>query len=57
MTVALEHVDKPIETHPSQMMDRVARGIASVEKTPELRAEWERNFRTILEGWKFVPAG
>jgi ribonucleoside-diphosphate reductase alpha chain len=57
MTAPLEHVDKPIETDPSQMMDRVARGIASVEKTPELRAEWERNFRSILQGWKFVPAG
>ena len=57
VTVPLEHVDKPIETHPSQMMDRVARGIASVEKDAQLRAEWERNFRSILEGWKFVPAG
>ena len=57
MTVALEHVDKPVETHPAQMMDRVARGIATAEKTPELRAAWEQKFRSILEGWKFVPAG
>jgi ribonucleoside-diphosphate reductase alpha chain len=57
LTVPLEHVDKPLETNPAQMMDRVARGIASVEKTPELRAEWERKFRSILEGWNFVPAG
>jgi ribonucleoside-diphosphate reductase alpha chain len=57
MTVAIEHVDKPIETHPAQMMDRVARGIASIEKTPELRAEWESKFRSILDGFKFVPAG
>ena len=57
MTVALEHVDKPIETHPAQMMDRVSRGIAAVERTPELRETWARNFRSIMEGWKFVPAG
>ena len=57
MTVPLEHTDKPIETHPSQMMDRVARGVAAVERTPEQRAEWEGKFRSILDGWKFVPAG
>jgi ribonucleoside-diphosphate reductase alpha chain len=57
MTVPLEHVDKPIETTPGQMMDRVARGIAGVEPTPELRAKWEGEFRSILEGWHFVPAG
>src|SRR5215470_15216494 len=28
----LEHVDKPLETDPGQMMDRVAAGIAAVEK-------------------------
>ncbi len=57
MTVAIEHVDKPLETAPAQMMDRVARGIAAVEKTPELRAEWAEKFRSILDGFKFVPAG
>lgn len=53
----IEHVDKPLETDPGQMMDRLARGLAAVEKTPEARAEWERKFRDILDGWKFVPAG
>lgn len=57
MIVPIEHVDKPLETHPSQMMDRVARGIASVERTPELQKEWEGKFRSILDGFKFVPAG
>jgi ribonucleoside-diphosphate reductase alpha chain len=56
VTRDLEHVDKPIETHPGQMMDRVARGIASIEAEPK-QAEWERNFRWLLEGWKFVPGG
>jgi ribonucleoside-diphosphate reductase alpha chain len=57
LTVAIEHVDKPLETDPAQMMDRVARGIAAAEKTPELRAEWTDKFRSILDGFKFVPAG
>jgi ribonucleoside-diphosphate reductase alpha chain len=56
VTRDLEHVDKPIETNPGQMMDRVARGIAAVEAEPN-QAEWERNFRWLLEGWKFVPGG
>ncbi|HEX9925620.1 MAG TPA: LAGLIDADG family homing endonuclease, partial [Anaerolineae bacterium] len=53
---ALEHIDKPLETDPSQMLDRVARGIASVE-APEKQAEWEQNFRWLLDEWKFVPGG
>lgn len=53
----VEHVDKPLETDPSQMMDRVAAGIASVETTPELRALWTERFRWLLDDWKFVPGG
>src|SRR5215813_5637471 len=41
----LEHVDKPLETDPGQMMDRVAAGIAEVEATPEKRHEWTEKFR------------
>lgn len=54
---ALEHVDKPLETRPEQMMDRVAHGIASAETTPEKQTEWEAKFRWLLDGYKFVPAG
>ncbi len=53
---ALEYVDKPIETRPEQMLDRVARGIAGVE-APENRALWEKRFRWLLYGWKFIPGG
>ncbi|MBL8130660.1 MAG: hypothetical protein JNL42_02275, partial [Anaerolineae bacterium] len=53
----VEHVDKPLETEPGQMMDRVARGIASVEKNARLRKEWEKRFRWLLDDFKFVPAG
>src|SRR5580765_8218636 len=31
----VEHVDKPLETHPEQMMDRVATGIAAAERSAE----------------------
>ena len=53
----IEHVDKPIETEPEQMMDRVARGIAEVEKNQKLRKTWSTNFRWLLDEWKFVPGG
>ena len=51
----IEHVDKPIELKPEQMMDRVARGIATVEG--EKADEWFEKFRWIMDEWKFVPAG
>lgn len=57
VTRDLEHVDKPLETDPVQMMDRVAAGIASVEATPEKQREWTENFRWLLDDWKFVPGG
>jgi ribonucleoside-diphosphate reductase alpha chain len=50
-----EHIAKPIETDPEQMMERVARGIAAVEG--DRADEWYHNFRWLLNGWKFVPAG
>ena len=54
---ALEHVDKPIETTVEEMMDRVARGAAVVESTPERQQQWEKEFRSLLQGWKFTPGG
>ncbi|MBI2590064.1 adenosylcobalamin-dependent ribonucleoside-diphosphate reductase [Candidatus Berkelbacteria bacterium] len=57
ITRAVEHVDKPLETDPTQMQARVARGIASVEKTPALQNKWEGKFQQALKDWKFVPAG
>lgn len=56
-TRAIEHVDKPLETRPEQMFERIARHIASVEATPELRQEWEGRFRDLMDDWKYVPAG
>ena len=53
----VENVDKPLETDPAQMMDRVAAGVAEIEATPELQDLWAERFRWALEDWKFVPAG
>lgn len=50
-----EHISKPIETSPEQMMERVARGIAALEGPNA--DEWYVKFRWLLNGWKFVPAG
>jgi ribonucleoside-diphosphate reductase alpha chain len=57
VTRDLEHVDKPLETDPADMMARVARGIASVEATPEQQEKWAERFRWLMDDWKFVPAG
>lgn len=57
VTRGIENVDKPLETRPEQMMDRVAAGIAQIEATDEKRAEWAEKFRWLLDGWKFVPGG
>ncbi len=57
VTRDLEHVDKPIETEPSQMMDRVARGVAETEASPAKREEWTAKFRWLLDDLKFVPGG
>ncbi len=53
----VDHVDKPIETDPAQMMARVAAGVAAAEATPQLREHWAERFRWALDDWKFVPAG
>ncbi|MEK7393226.1 MAG: ribonucleotide reductase N-terminal alpha domain-containing protein, partial [Fibrobacterota bacterium] len=53
----MEDVDKPLETHPHQMMARVARGIAAMEATPALKQDWEENFKWLLDEWRFVPGG
>jgi len=52
----LEHIDKPVEITPDQMISRVARGIAG-EENEDLRDEWREKFEWILEDWKFVPGG
>jgi ribonucleoside-diphosphate reductase alpha chain len=52
---ALRSLDgKWMETTPERMWDRVAGAMASPEKD---RAFWRREFRKLLEDFKFIPAG
>jgi ribonucleoside-diphosphate reductase alpha chain len=46
----------PVETHPSQMWQRLARELAQIE-TPNVRDEWQKNFLWLLADFKFVPGG
>src|SRR6266550_4354648 len=48
---------QPLEFYPEQLWARVARGIASVEKTEELQAYWEKHFYEALTNFQFVPRG
>jgi len=48
---------KPLELYPEHTWERVARGIAAVEKTEEQRAYWEKRFYEVLTNFQFVPGG
>ncbi|HEV2582047.1 MAG TPA: ribonucleotide reductase N-terminal alpha domain-containing protein, partial [Ktedonobacteraceae bacterium] len=48
---------QPLEFYPEQLWARVAKGIAAVESTEELRAHWEKRFYEALYGFQFVPGG
>lgn len=47
----------PGEVGPEQMWRRIAKAIASVEKTDKFKEEWEGNFYDILEDFRFIPGG
>lgn len=51
---SVENVDKPVETDPEMMIERVARAMSEGEKDSDL---WFGNFKWLLEDWKFVPGG
>jgi ribonucleoside-diphosphate reductase alpha chain len=46
-----------VELTPEDMWHRVAREIASPEKTKELKKEWEDNYYWLLSNFKFIPGG
>lgn len=55
---SLKDVDgAPTEFTPEEMWQRVAAGIAQMEKTHALRKLWAQKFYDAMEGFKFVPAG
>jgi len=53
-TVDVEEVDKPLETDPQDVVQRVARALSKVEEKPR---RWENIFKKLMGNWKFVPAG
>ncbi|HEX4841727.1 MAG TPA: ribonucleotide reductase N-terminal alpha domain-containing protein, partial [bacterium] len=55
---ALRDLDGTVlETTPPQMWRRIARELASVEATPEKRAEWEEKFYWLLDDFRLIPGG
>jgi len=48
---------QPLEFYPEQLWARIARGIAAVEPTEELREHWEKRFYEALSDFQFVPGG
>ena len=46
-----------VERTPDLMWRRIARELASVEATPELRQAWEERFYLLLEDFRFIPGG
>jgi len=46
-----------LERTPDLMWRRIARELASVEATPELRQAWEEKFYWLLEDFRFIPGG
>lgn len=54
--VPLDLTDRPLETSPSEMWDRMAKAIVQVEPE-EKRDELEEEFRWMLEDFRFSPGG
>ncbi|MDQ7843214.1 MAG: adenosylcobalamin-dependent ribonucleoside-diphosphate reductase [Armatimonadota bacterium] len=46
-----------LERTPEEMWARIARALASVERTPERRREWEEKFTWLLRDFRFIPGG
>lgn len=57
ITVDVAAIDKPLELYYEQIAKRNAKGLASVESTDELRAQYEAEFYEELASLNFVPAG
>jgi ribonucleotide reductase alpha subunit len=48
---------KIVEKKPDEMWRRVAREIASPEKTQKFKKEWEEKFYWLLSDFRFIPGG
>ncbi|MFT4417286.1 vitamin B12-dependent ribonucleotide reductase [Fredinandcohnia humi] len=54
---SLDVIEKPLEIFYEQIAKRNATGLASVEKTEEIRQEWFQKFYEELVNLNFIPAG
>ena len=48
---------KPTEKKPGEMWKRIAKAVASHEKTPEEKKKWEKEFNDAMKDFKYVPGG
>ncbi|QST03102.1 hypothetical protein IMZ31_21370 (plasmid) [Pontibacillus sp. ALD_SL1] len=55
--VRKELLQKPLETKPHHFWTRWAKGGSSVEKTDELKAYWENEFRWLFDGYRYSLGG
>lgn len=53
--VPRDHIDVPVETI-GDGKARIAKAVASVEATPELQAEWEQTYLSLLRPGEELPA-
>lgn len=56
LTIRTEYLDKPLEINPTQLHQRVAKGVASVE-TGDKQEEWSQKFEWLMDDWRFIPGG
>ncbi|MBX5476360.1 MAG: adenosylcobalamin-dependent ribonucleoside-diphosphate reductase, partial [Clostridia bacterium] len=49
--------DRPVETSLRQVAERIARGLAAVEKDARTRRKWERTFADEIAALRVVPGG
>ncbi|MBO8141591.1 MAG: adenosylcobalamin-dependent ribonucleoside-diphosphate reductase [Firmicutes bacterium] len=49
-------IDRPLETKPEDMWDRMAKAVVAPEPASR-RRELEQEFRWLLSDWRFVPGG
>lgn len=55
--VELDLLHKPLETKPSQLWERWAKGGSSVEETMTTREFWENEFRWLFDGYRYSLGG
>ena len=52
-----DRTGRVVEKTPVEMWQRVARELASVEKTDALKAEWQEKFYWLLSDFRYIPGG